>query len=79
MPQEREATTADGGTHVCPYVGSLEVSLGNSSCFVGALVFGDDVLLGSVPMEDMDLVISPARQSIEPNPASPNLPSASIK
>lgn len=77
--QEREATTADGRRHVCPYVGPVEVTFGNRSCFVGALVFGDDVLLGAVPMEDMDLVISPAQQTVEPNPNSPNLPSASVK
>ena len=27
----------------------------------GALVIGETVLLGTVPMEDMDLVISPSR------------------
>jgi hypothetical protein len=43
------------------------------------LVFGNDVLLGAVPMEDLDLVISPAKQTVEANPESPNLPSASVK
>jgi clan AA aspartic protease len=77
--QQREATTADGKTHLCPYVGPVQVSFGNRSCFVGALVFGDDVLLGAVPMEDMDLLISPAKRTLEPNPSSPNVPSASLK
>jgi clan AA aspartic protease len=77
--QKREATTADGKAHICPYVGPVEVSFGSRSCFVGALVVGDDVLLGAVPMEDMDLVISPAKRTVEPNPSSPNLPSASVK
>jgi hypothetical protein len=42
-------------------------------------VLGDTVLLGAVPMEDMDLVISPARQTIVVNPKSPNIPSAVVK
>jgi hypothetical protein len=32
-----------------------------------------------VPMEDMDLVVSPSRQTIEVNPKSPNIPSAVVK
>jgi clan AA aspartic protease len=77
--QEREATTADGKRHVCPYVGPVEVTFKNRSCFVGALVFGDDILLGAVPMEDLDLVVVPAKQSIDVNPESPNLPAAPVK
>jgi len=42
-------------------------------------VFGDEVLLGSVPMEDMDLVVAPGRRSIVVNPESPNIPHARVK
>jgi clan AA aspartic protease len=77
--QQREVTTADGKRHVCDYVGPVEVTFGNRSCFVGALVIGEEVLLGAVPMEDLDLVISPSRQSVEVNPNSPNLPSSVVK
>lgn len=77
--QEREAATADGKKHVCPYVGPVELTFGNRSCFVGALVFGEEILLGAVPMEDLDLVISPATQLVEVNPESPNLPMAPVK
>lgn len=77
--QQREVTTADGKRHVCDYVGPVEVTFANRSCFVGALVIGEEVLLGAVPMEDLDLVISPSRQSVEVNPNSPNLPSSVVK
>ena len=77
--QQREVTTADGKTHLCPYVGPVELTFGNRSCFVGALVLGEEVLLGAVPMEDLDVVITPSRQTIEPNPRSPNIPSAVVK
>ncbi|MGD9635565.1 MAG: clan AA aspartic protease [Pirellulales bacterium] len=77
--QQREVTTADGQRHICDYVGPVEVTFANRSCFVGALVLGDDVLLGAVPMEDLDLVISPGRQTVEVNPNSPNIPSSVVK
>jgi clan AA aspartic protease len=77
--QQREVTTADGQRHVCDYVGPVEVTFGNRSCFVGALVIGEEVLLGAVPMEDLDLVISPSRQTVEVNPNSPNIPSSVVK
>ncbi len=40
---------------------------------------GDEVLLGAVPMEDMDLLLSPGRQSVVVKPASPNIPHARVK
>ena len=55
---EREITTADGSKHVVPYVGPIEVQFENRNCFVGALVLGDEVLLGAVPMEDSGYLIS---------------------
>lgn len=60
---EREVTTADGSKRLCPYVGPVEVRFGDRACFTGALVLGDEVLLGAVPMEDMDLVVPPAMAS----------------
>jgi hypothetical protein len=64
---------------VVPYVGPIQIRFQNRTCFTGALVLGDSVLLGAVPMEDMDLVISPSRQTIVVNPKSPNMPSAVVK
>lgn len=55
------------------------MTFGNRGCFTGALVLGDEVLLGAVPMEDMDLVISAARRAVEVNPNSPNIPSSVAK
>ncbi len=75
----REVTTADGRKHVVPYVGPIEVIFGNRNCYVGALVLGDDVLLGAVPLEDMDLVISPSQRKVVVNPESPNIPHALAK
>jgi clan AA aspartic protease len=76
---EREITTADGRRQRVPYVGPIEVAFENRSCFVGALVLGDEVLLGAVPMEDMDLIISPSHRKLVVNPDSPNFPHALVK
>lgn len=75
----REATTADGSVHKVPYAGPVEVCFEDRHCYVGALIMGDDVLLGAVPMEDMDLIVSPAHRKVVVNPESPNFPSALIK
>ena len=77
--EKREVVTADGRHVPVPYVGPVQVRFGNRSCFTGGLVLGDSVLLGSIPMEDMDLVISSRRQSATVNPESPNMPSAVVK
>ncbi len=77
--ETREVTTADEKSHVVPYVGPIQIRFQNRTCFTGALVIGDTVLLGAVPMEDMDLVVSPSRETITVNPKSPNIPSAIVK
>lgn len=75
----REVTLADGSSIKVPYVGPITVGFGQRRCFVGALVLGDEVLLGAVPMEDMDLVLNPARQEVTVNPYSPNIPHSKVK
>jgi clan AA aspartic protease len=77
--QDRQVTTADGMTRTVPYVGPLMVGFKNRLSFTGALVMGDEVLLGAIPMEDMDLVVSPANLAITVNPSSPNIPSSVAK
>jgi len=77
--EQREVTTADGKKRLVPYVGPVQVRFENRNCFTGALVLGDSVLLGAVPLEDMDLVINPRLQTITVNPESPNIPAAVVK
>ena len=77
--ERREVATADGRHVPVPYVGPVQVRFENRSCFTGALVLGDSVLLGSIPMEDMDLVIGSRKQEVTVNPESPNIPSAVVK
>ncbi len=66
---------ADGRRVRCSYSGPILVEFGNCKCYTGALVLGDEVILGTIPLEDMDLVIHPASQTVIPNPETPELPS----
>jgi len=75
----REVSVADGRKIRVPYVGPIKVAFGQRFCYVGALVFGDEVLLGAVPMEDMDLVVNPGGQEVTVNPNNPNIPHARVK
>jgi clan AA aspartic protease len=67
----KEVATADGKRSLCPYVGPIRVQFENRECYVGAVVLGDDVLPGAVPMEDMDLVVIPSARKVVVNPAHP--------
>lgn len=77
--ETREATTADGSSHSVPYAGPVQINFENRNCFVGALIMGDEVLLGAVPMEDMDLVVIPKLLKLAVNPNSPNIPRGHAK
>ena len=71
---KKEVALADGSKKMVPYVGPIEVRFKNRVGFVGALVMGDQPLLGAIPMEDMDLVVIPGKRVLEVNPESPNIP-----
>ena len=71
--EKREVVLADGHRRTVPYMGPVEVRFRNRRCFTGAMVLGNEVLLGAIPMEDMDLVLQPQLQSIDVNPESPNI------
>ncbi|WPL17385.1 clan AA aspartic protease, family [Thiorhodovibrio winogradskyi] len=77
--EKREVTTADGKKTLVPYVGPIQIRFENRNCFTGALVLGDSVLLGAIPLEDMDLVINARLQEMTVNPQSPNIPAAVVK
>ena len=75
----KEVTVADGTKKLVPYVGPIELRFKNRVGFAGALVTGDQVLLGAIPMEDMDLVIVPKTRTLDVNPDSPNIASSIVK
>lgn len=77
--EQRAVTTADRTMHLAPYVGPVLVRFENRQCLTGALVFGDEVLLGAVPMEDINVLVSPATRALVVNPESPNVARAIVK
>ena len=76
---KKEVTLADGSKKLIPYVGPIEIKFKNRVGFAGALVMGDQALLGVIPMEDMDLVIIPDKKILDVNPDSPNIASSIAK
>lgn len=77
--EKREVTLANGHRITVPYCGPVEIRFKNRRCFTGAMILGDEPLLGAIPMEDMDLVVIPGRHRVDVNPASPNIPSSLAK
>ena len=76
---KKEVTLADGSQKLVPYVGPIELRFKNRVGFAGALVMGDQTLLGTIPMEDMDLVIIPKTRTLDVNPGSPNIATSIAK
>lgn len=71
--EEREVVLADGRRASYPYAGPVILRFKNRTGCVGALVLGQQVLLGAIPMEDMDLVVNPRDHTVDVNPDSPNI------
>ncbi|NQU20707.1 MAG: clan AA aspartic protease [Candidatus Nealsonbacteria bacterium] len=78
---EKEAVLADGTLRKLDIVGPLDVRFENRATTVRAMVIPGEaeVLLGAIPMEDMDVVIDPRQQKLIVNPESPYLPKMSLK
>lgn len=77
--ETREVKLADGSYASFPYVGPLVVHFKNRTGFMGALVLGDEVLLGAMAMQEMDLVVNPRDHSVDVNPNSPNIAQGIVK
>jgi clan AA aspartic protease len=76
---KKEATLADDSRKLVGYVGPIEIRFRNRVGFAGALVMGNQVLLGAIPMEDMDLVVMPSTRTLDVNPSSPNIATSVVK
>lgn len=72
--ETREVILAGGKPHQVPYVSPVRIELLGRHSVCGALVLGKEVLLGAIPMEDMDLIVEPARLKVSVNPQAPNIP-----
>lgn len=71
----REVHLADGSPKLMRYAGPIKVEMMGRDCVTAAVVMGDQVLLGAIPMQAMDVIVHPRSEQVVPNPESPNVPS----
>ena len=78
---EQVAELADGTQTRLEIVGPIDVKFENRSTTCRAMVLPGDseVLLGAIPMEDMDVLIDPKKQQLIVNPESPYIAKKSLK
>ena len=78
---EEVATLADGSKVLLDLVGPIQVRFENRKTTVDALVLPgeNEVLLGAIPMEGLDVIIDPGKQKMIINPDSPYMPKRSMK
>ncbi len=75
---KRPVTLADGSIRQLPYVGPIKVDWNGRISYTGAMVLGNQCLLGAIPMEDMDILVHPAQQKVIANPLHPNIPASIV-
>lgn len=73
LKEKRKAQMANGSVEEYDVVGPIEVKFKNRRCNIDAIVLSGDnePSLGSIPMEDMDVLIHPLRQELIVNPDHP--------
>ena len=78
---KRRAQMADGSIKEYDVVGPIEVKFKNRRCVVDAMVLPgeNEPLLGSIPLEYMDVLIHPLRQELIVNPEHPNFAQMKMK
>jgi clan AA aspartic protease len=79
--EEQFVTLADESTIQVEVVGPVEVRFENRSTTVRAIVLPGDaeVLLGAIPMEDMDVLIDPRQRKLVVNPKHPYVANKYLK
>jgi clan AA aspartic protease len=81
VKEKRKAQMVNGSIEEYDVVGPIEVKFKNRRCTIDAMVLPADnePLLGSIPMEDMDILVHPLRQELIVNPEHPYFAQMKIK
>ena len=77
--EKREVEYANGELEIVHVAGPVEILFMNRRTVANIFILGNEVLLGSIPMEDMDVVINPKTQTLKVNPENPNYPKMKMK
>ncbi|WP_375393173.1 aspartyl protease family protein [uncultured Sphingomonas sp.] len=76
---ERIVELADGSRQSADLMITVKLDVFGLSWAGQAVVVGNEVLLGALPMESLGLQIDPRGRRVFPDPASPNIPTAVVK
>lgn len=78
---DQEVELANGIIEKCEVAGPVEIRFENRKtvCFAVVLPGESEVLLGAIPMQDMDVVILPFEEKMVVNPANPYMPKKKVK
>ncbi|MFZ1457894.1 MAG: clan AA aspartic protease, partial [Saprospiraceae bacterium] len=79
--EKRKAETADGRIVELDVVTNVELKFKNRRTLCNAMVLKGDseVLLGAIPLEDMDVLVHPLRQELIVNPEHPYFAQMKLK
>jgi clan AA aspartic protease len=79
--EKQVATLADETQIEVEIVGPVEVRFENRRTNVDAMILPNatEVLLGSIPMEDMDVLIDPRQEKLVVNPKHPDIATKHLK
>ena len=81
LVEKRKGQLADGSVVEYDVVGPIEVRFKNRRCVVDAMVIPgeNELLLGAIPLEDMDVLIHPYRRELIVNPEHPYFAQMKLK
>ena len=79
--ETREVELADGSHQSCEIVGPVNLRFENrmTSCLALVLPGANEVLIGSIPLEDLDVLIDPKMQQLIVHPARPYIAGTKVK
>ena len=79
--EQIEVVLADGSYRKCDYVGPVDIRFENRFAGCNALVLpgADEILLGVIPLEEMDVIIDPFAQQLTVHPDRPHRAQMKVK
>jgi clan AA aspartic protease len=77
--QRRLIELADGSTQEVDIVAPVSLTFENRFTSTTAMVIGNEVLLGAIPMQDLDVMIDPREERLVLPPDRPNFALSKVK
>jgi clan AA aspartic protease len=81
VQEQIEVVLADGSYRKCDYAGPVYIRFENRTACVRALVLpgADEILLGVIPLEEMDVIIDPLSEQLVVHPDRPHRAQMKVK